>query len=219
MNTPHHRRYSETYAPRRLNAFSWGYSWFVRILKYTLPLAALVLIGIVASRLSVGPQQPIPDLPQGEKTTPGQIELIDAKYEGVDDEGRPYTVTADKANRAMNAPDTVLFVNPLADITLQDKTWVAVKAKAGAFDIKSALLNLKDSVTVFHDSGYEIYLQSLDIDLKKKTALSTLPVRAQGPMGSITAQNMSVENQGDLIVFGGPATLTILKLSPRKARG
>lgn len=207
------------YTPRRLGAFSQGYSFFVRILKFTLPLAALVIVGILITRLTGEPAQNLASIPKEEKTTPGQVELVGAKYEGEDDQGRPYTVTADKATRAMDAPDSVLFENPVADITLQDKTWVAVRGKNGVFDRTTETLDMRDDVTVFHDSGYEMHLQNLHISLKQKAASSTLPVQAQGPMGIITAQNMSVEDQGDLIVFGGPATLTIFRISSGKERG
>ncbi|MFH1158428.1 MAG: LPS export ABC transporter periplasmic protein LptC [Pseudomonadota bacterium] len=213
-------RNSGAYAPRRLSALGRGYSHFVRVLKFILPLAALAVIGILIARLAETPQQPIlASLPKEEKTTPGQIELVQARYEGVDDRNRPYTVTADKAVRDMGSPDAVLFENLLADITLQDKTWVAVRAGSGSLDRKTELLSLKDDVTAFHDSGYEMRLQDLRIDLKRKAAVTTLPVRAQGPMGTVAAQSLSVEEQGDLIVFGGPATLTIFRLSSRKERG
>ncbi len=210
-----------TYAPRRLSVFRQGYSLFVRILKLTLPLVALVIIGILTMRLINGNSQlqDIAEHSTAGKTTPGQIELAGAKYEGIDDQGRPYTVTADKASRVDNAPDTVLFTNPVADITLADKTWVAAKAKTGSFDHKNEILDLKDDVSVFHDSGYEMHTAAIQINLKDKTAHTSLPVQAQGPIGTIAAQNMTVLNQGDLVVFGGPATLTLFRLSAGKARG
>lgn len=190
-------------------------------MKFTLPLVALVIIGALITRLFEDPQQQakISLLPNEEKTTPGQIELVQAKYEGLDDLGRPYTVTADKASRAMDAPDSVQFENPVADITLQDKTWVAVKAKTGSFDRTTETLRLKGEVHVFHDSGYEILLQDIEINLKQKTASTSSPVTAQGPMGTVAAQNMTVEDQGDLIIFGGPAMLTVFRLSAQKERG
>jgi len=213
-------RHSSAYAPRRLSTLGRGYSYFVRVLKFVLPLAALAVIGILIAQLNETPQQQIlTSLPKEEKTTPGQIELVQAVYEGVDDQNRPYTVTADNAIRDVNSPDAVIFENPLADITLQDKTWIAVKAVSGSLNRKTELLYLKDDVTVFHDSGYEMHLQDIRIDLKQKNAVTSLPMRAQGPMGSVSAQSLSVKNHGDLIVFGGPATLTIFRLSSPKERG
>jgi len=214
------RRFT-TYTPRRLSVFRQGYSLFVWVLKLALPLAALAIVGILIMRLTTGnpQQQNMAALPPAEKTTPGQIELVQAKYEGVDEQGRPYTVTADKATRAVNAPDTVLFVNPIADITLADKTWLAAKAKTGTFDHKTDTLDLKDDVAIFHDSGYEMHTQAIRIDLKQKTASTDQPVQAQGPVGTIAAQNVSVTDQGDLVIFGGPATLTLFSLSMGKDRG
>jgi lipopolysaccharide export system protein LptC len=213
----------DSYTPRRISTLGRGYSLLVSVLKIGLPIVALVLIGLLIIRLTAEPLQQqkeqLAAIPKEEKTTPGQIELIKAKYEGVDEQGRPYTVTADRAVRAPDGGETVLFENPVADITLQDKTWVAARAKGGSFDHAAEKLLLKGDVSVFHDSGYEMHAEDLQISLKQKTAVTTLPVTAQGPMGTITAQNMSVEDQGDLIIFGGPATLTIFKLSAGKERG
>ena len=79
------------------------------------------------------------------------------------------------------------------------------------------MLNMKEGVAIFHDSGYELHTEALQINLKQKTAYTSLPVQAQGPLGTIAAQNMSVLDQGNLIVFGGPATLTLFRLAVGKA--
>jgi lipopolysaccharide export system protein LptC len=210
-----------TYTPRRLGVFWQGYSLLARVLKFSLPLAALVIVAVLVTRLTSGTSQlqNLASRPASEKTTPGLIELVAPKYEGSDDKGRPYTVTADKATRAVNEPDVVTFTNPVADITLADNTWLAVKAKAGIFDHKNDTLDLKDDVSIFHDSGYELHTQELRLYLKLKTARTALPVQAQGPIGMIAAKNMSVFDQGNLIVFGGPATLTLYRLAARKGRG
>jgi lipopolysaccharide export system protein LptC len=209
------------YTPRNLSVFRQGYSIFVRVAKYALPLAALVIVCVLITRLTTGNSQVqnLASEPAAEKTTPGQIELVQPKYEGVDEKGQPYTVTADKATRLDKEPDNILFTNPVADITLTDKTWLAAKATSGTFNHTTDVLDLKDNVTIFHDSGYELDAQDLRIYLKLKTARTTLPVHAQGPIGTITAQNMSVLNQGNLIIFGGPATLTLFSLAGRKAHG
>ena len=222
MTEPERPHHFTDFTPRRLNVFRQGYSLFVRILKVTLPLAALVIVGILISRLIASNPQ-LPNLatgshPETEKTTPGQIELVKPKYEGVDDQGHPYTVTADKATRAVNAPDSVLFTNPVADMTLTDKTWLAAQAKTGTFDHATDVLDLKDDVAVFHDSGYELHTQESRIYLKNKMARSPSPVQGQGPAGTLAAKDLSVLDQGNLVIFGGPATLTLFTL-PGKGRG
>ncbi len=209
-----HRRF-DAYVPRRLSAFGRGYSVFVRVLKYVLPLVALVIIGILFARLSGEHAQNASTMAQGEKTTPGQIELVGAKYEGVDDQGHPYTVTADRAVRDMSNAESMRFENPVADITLTDGTWLAVKSRSGFFDRTNETLQLDGGVTVFHDGGYEMTLEDININLRDRTASSEKPVSAQGPLGTIAAQNMTVSDQGFLITFGGPAVMKIFV----KARG
>jgi lipopolysaccharide export system protein LptC len=201
---------------RRLRVLGAGYTWFVRIAKVALPLAALVLIGIVIARMSQPPEQRIADIPPQEKTTPGQIELVQAKYEGIDEKGRPYVLTADRASRDMKAAEAVLLDNPKAGMTLKDGTTLSAAALHGSYNNKSGQLVLRDNVVLSHDSGYTMHLKSLSVDVKKRTALSQEPLTAQGPAGTLAAQNIDVADQGALITFGGPVRLTLTQLHKRK---
>lgn len=195
---------------RRLRTLGAGYSSFVRIAKLALPLFALVIIGIVMSDLSETPvQQQIAALPREEQTAPGESELVKAQYEGVDAEGQKYTLTADRATRKDGEPDAATLEEPRADITLRDGTWLAVHAKRGFFDNKTATLDLSGNVTVFHDAGYELVTENMRVLLGEKKVTALTPVRGQGPLGEIRARNMSVLEGGMKVVFGGPATLTL----------
>ncbi len=196
---------------RRFSAAGAGYSFFVRFSRIALPVIALIILGVVISRLSqVGPQ--LADVPQDEKTTTGHIDLITPKYEGVDEEGRPYTVTATKASRAPELPNTILLENPKGDITTKDGAWIIAEGATGTYDTESARLFLQKDVKLFHDAGYEAWLENLDINTKSHEALSTAPLKAQGPMGELYAQNMHTEDGGMRVIFGGPAKLILFNL-------
>lgn len=189
-----------------------AYTRFVKLAKVFLPVAALVIVGIVASRLSRNPLQEMTDIRRDEKTTPGQIEVVKAQYEGVDDKGRPYTLIAEKASRAVSAPDKVELYGLKADITLEDQSWIAVQAAKGIYDIKAEHMDFLGDVEVFHDSGYRMRLNDLAVDLATRHAVSKNPVRMQGPDGDIAAANIEVTDGGERIVFGGPATMTFFRL-------
>ena len=224
MNDTPGKQHFVNYTPRHLSVFRQGYSVFVRVMKLALPLVALTIVAVLVIRMSMGnpSTQNLAAHPQdaaAQKTTPGQIELIGPKYQGVDNENRPYTVTADKATRDVNAPDNIQFTNPEADITLTNKTWLAAKAKSGSLNHVSGTLVLTDEVSIYHDSGYELHAQDMHIDLKNKTASTALPVHGQGPIGTIEGQNMTIQDQGNIIVFGGPATLVLFHLTSGKGRG
>lgn len=211
MNSPK-RRLDDFAAtpPRRLNTPGVGYTWFVRVARLALPLAAIVIIGIVVARLSLDPEREnITDLPQDTKTSAGQIELEKARYEGTDTEGRAYTLTAEAASRDPDVPNVVLLTKPKADLTLTGGSWLAIESDTGIFNTKTAQLSLTGGVRLFHDSGNEMTLESVDIDTKAATATSSRSVAAQGPLGTLSAQSVDIQDGGDLIVFGGPATLSL----------
>lgn len=198
------------YVPRAAGGEGAVYSSVVRGLKIVLPLLFLALVGVVLARLSGDPKEAlVEELPAAEKTTPGQIELIEATYEGVDEAGRRYSISADKAVRDVEHPNAVSFENPLADITLEDGTWLALKAKGGGFDKDASTLTLDQGVSIFHDAGYEIKLDDIVIDLQTRAAKTDHAVFLQGPLGTLRAQNLSVTDSGNVFLFGGPVTLTL----------
>lgn len=198
------------YTPRASLSGGAAYSSVVRGLKIILPLLFLALVGVILARLSGDPREAVmEELPAAEKTTPGQIELIEATYEGVDEAGRRYSISADKAVRDVLRPNAVSFENPLADITLEDGTWLALKATGGGFDKDASTLTLNQGVVVFHDAGYEIKLDDIVIDLQARAAKTDRPVFLQGPLGTLHAQNLSVTENGNVFLFGGPVTLTL----------
>lgn len=215
---------SRSASSTRLAARGGGYSWFVRISKVTLPLVALGLIGLVVARLSQDPRQiQLAELPTKEKTTPGQVELVKARYEGMDAKGRKYTVSADKAVRNMLSDEAVTLEKPHAEMALEGGSMIRVQAEKGDYDNKAGKLSLSGGVTVSHDSGYEMHLQDVKVDVATRHAATQNPVSAQGPGGALQAQNMDVSDSGDLVVFGGPAFLTLQNLKPKlpakKGRG
>ncbi|MBI1215244.1 MAG: LPS export ABC transporter periplasmic protein LptC [Alphaproteobacteria bacterium] len=210
---------------RRLRALGAGYTWFVRIAKIALPLLALVLVGVVISRMSHSPVQRIAEMPKQtkqDKTTPGQIELVKARYEGVDAKGRAYSLTADHASRDMNAEEAVLLDNPKAVVTLQNGGALSAAALHGRYNHASGELELSDDVTLAHDSGYVMHLQNLSVDVKTRTAASNLPLTAEGPAGTLSAAALDVADQGELVTFTGPVRLTFSHVpppAPQKTKG
>lgn len=198
---------------QRLNALGSGYSWFVKIAKLALPIAALVVIGIVVANLNENAvEQQIVEMPKdAAQTTPGQIELIAARYEGTDEKGQAYTVSADKATRGTEK-DSVLLDKPKGDLMLENKSWLAVHADKGTYSMDSGHLNLSDNVRLFHDAGYELLMESAAIDIKTRNATSDKPVKGHGPLGEIAAQSLRIDNGGENVVFGGPVTLKIYRL-------
>jgi lipopolysaccharide export system protein LptC len=216
------RKRQRNFQPRRRHTGGGaGHTWFVRISKFLLPLGALIIVGVVGARLSQDPQTlQIAELPAQEKTTPGQIDLVRPKYEGLDAQNRPYTISAERAHRVMGQEQVVAMENPKGDIALEDGSWLSVQALEGLYNNTASTLDISGGVIVFHDSGYEMHLKDAHLDIKTRHAQTSNPVQAQGPAGGIDAQNLEISDAGNLVVFGGPVRLTLWNRSaPKEKRG
>jgi len=193
-----------------------GYTAFVRLLKVLLPVAAIVIVGVVVAKMSQNPIQQVETaVTQKEKTTPGQIEVTGARYEGADADGRPYTLIADLAERVEGTEESVRLEGLRADATLKDGSWVSVTAKTGMYAVTGQTIALAGGVTVYHDSGIEAKLDHIDIDMKNRAAMAETPVSAVSSMGEIQANGFETFDQGERVVFTGPVRLTIYHMGKR----
>jgi lipopolysaccharide export system protein LptC len=211
-------RFGDYETTRRLRAFGTGYTWFVRVLRLALPLLALVLIGVIIARLMADPQKPAlttADLPQDEKTMAGHIEMVAAKYQGVDGEGRAYTVTADTASRDTQNTNAVLLENPTADLLMPNGDTLRLRADHGRYDTVTTDIRLQDNVVLTHGDGYEMQLRNIEGNVKARTAMTTEAVFLHGPAGKLAAAGMDIRDSGDMIVFQGPVALTLYNLGKK----
>jgi lipopolysaccharide export system protein LptC len=176
----------------------------ISVAKWVLPLIAVVLLVSIAAwpefehltgqaRLTVG-------------NLSGEIEggkLIDARYNGIDDRGRPYTVTAATA-RQLDA-DRIGLTMPKGDLTLENGTWLMLTAREGTFVQRANQLDLIKDVTLYRDDGTTLHTNSATIDVKEGAASGNEPVRVEGPFGTLDAQGFTVMDKGAAIDFAGPA--------------
>ncbi|HJO96854.1 MAG: LPS export ABC transporter periplasmic protein LptC [Rhodospirillales bacterium] len=195
-------------APRR---HAPGYSRFVAMMKFFLPLTALTLIVLIAvwphlqpedSRFRIG----FAVLGAGETENPS---MINARYVGTDEDDQPFSITADMATNLLKDATAVELEMPKADIALKDGTWLVLTAEAGSYDRAGKKLSLAGAVNLFHDSGYELRTPEAEIDLDKGIATGDKLVEGHGPFGELQAEGFRLENKGKLITFTGKASVLI----------
>lgn len=188
-----------------------GYSRFVTMMKFLLPVMALVLIVLVViwpqlklrdARFSIG----FSALSIGNVDDPA---MINPRFQGADKDRQTFSITADIAKNLLNADKSVELEMPKADISLDDGSWLVVTARTGVYVRQSETLTLNDSVNMFHDSGYEFRTESADIDLTRGTATGTVPIEGQGPFGNLQAEGFHLVDKGKTIYFTGKSKLTI----------
>ncbi len=196
-------------APNEPRKHDEKYSAFIRSMRITLPLIALAIIAVLFSWNTFSPDEITPAKPNEQTVkTIGKNELLNPKFDSVDDKNQPYTITA---KRAVQDTDDELMIldEPMADIVLNSGKWLAIKSRQGAFRQESQRLLLKDNVQLFHDDGYNVRTQELDMDLKAGTARTDVKITGHGPLGTLDASGMDANSKAGTLVFKGPAKIVL----------
>ncbi len=191
------------------------YSRFVRIMKITLPLIAfsLVVLVVVYSALGRDTQNfKIAYVPRTGGADDRQ--LVAPRLTGTDGRGQPFTVTAKSATQAPGKSQKMNFDNVVGDITMQDKSWLALEATRGLMDGDAKTLDLYDAINIFTDKGYECHTTVARYDIGAGILRGEHPINCQGPLGLITAKSFEGLREAGRMEFSGGVSTTIYP-SPR----
>lgn len=138
--------------------------------------------------------------------------MIEPHYRGVDQRGRPYTMTASWAKQI--GPNQVELGQPKGDIVLESGNWMQVEGDHGVFIQHTEMLDLSGNVTLYRDDGTVLRTETAEVDLKQGAASSSDMTHAEGPFGVLDAQGFTLVDKGAGIQFHGPARL-ILNEAPK----
>jgi len=175
--------------------------------KFILPVFALALLATIALWPEFDRETNAARVALRRLTGIDGAEVIDARYRGVDDQGRPYTLTATTARQ--DGPEKITLTMPVGDMTLQNGTWVTMKSQLGEFIQHTNLLDMWKDVVLYRDDGTTMYTQSMSMDLKNGAGAGSQPVHAEGPFGTLDAQGFALVDKGAVIQFVGPAKLVL----------
>ena len=181
---------------------------YVGLAKRVLPLVAVALLALVAlwPEFSSQMDRSRYSYHVGTRAPEGGA-LTDARYRGVDQQGRPFTVTASVA-RQVDQERTDL-TDPKGDITLGADGWMMVQAKQGVYMQRSGRLDLSGDVTLYRDDGTTLQTKAIAVDLQEGAASSGDKVHVEGPFGTLDAQGFTVLDRGAAIQFTGPGRLVL----------
>lgn len=178
----------------------------VSIAKRLLPLAAVCLLAAIAlwPEFDSAADRGRISFQRVMSARPDALRIVDPRYQGVDEQNRPYNVTATLATQAGNE-DTVNLQAPRADLLMGDGTWIYIEARDGRYDRPRNQLDLVGRVTVHHDDGTQFVTEKAAVDLAAGAAMGNDPVAAQGPFGTLTAQGFRLIDRGQIVIFTGNA--------------
>lgn len=196
---------------RRRPLYRSGYSRFVLLAKYALPVVAgiVMLLVVVWPELKSKPDKFSIGLSDVKIETAGGQRVVNARFTGVDSENRPFSITAESVVQAGSDDNGVELAQPKADVTLAGDSWVAIAAPKGIFRRDEEILDLSGGVDLFHDDGYEFRTAQARLNFGTSAASGESPIRGQGPFGTIEAEGFRVAGTGDSIFFTGKSRLLV----------
>jgi lipopolysaccharide export system protein LptC len=176
--------------------------------KFVLPAAAVLLLSSIAlwPELRIESDRTRFSM-SGVSVTMDGARLTDAHYNGVDERGRPYTVTA--ATAIQRDEDRVDLTIPNGDITLENGTWLNVRSKQGVYMRKDQQLDLSHDVVVYRDDGTTMTTESATVAMKDGAASSSMPTHVEGPFGTLDATGFTTVEKGAAIQFWGPVRVEL----------
>lgn len=187
------------------------YSRFVTAMKFVLPVLAAGLIALLAfwsqirieeGRFRIGSASIAP-------TDIDRLSMVNPRFQGIDDQNRPFTVTAAEASQVKGNDDLIDLVRPQADITMENGSWMAVSADSGRYQRSTRQLKLDGRVSLFQDQGYELHVNSIAVDFAAGSATSDTSVVGQGPAGELSGEGLKVTDKGAVIELTGKSRVLL----------
>lgn len=154
-------------------------------------------------------QRPVSDAP---------LQVQKPEYHGVDQAGRPYYITAERVEQALDAKVPMVLIRPQASLHLDATAaphhqTVTLQADQGLYDLQAQIIDLKGNVTLNY-AGYTIIADDLALDMTGAAAATNSSVSGHGPRGTLEATRLMIKDKGTRLVLKGPGRLVFKTDSP-----
>ncbi|MDA1150459.1 MAG: LPS export ABC transporter periplasmic protein LptC [Proteobacteria bacterium] len=171
----------------------------------TLAVASWLGLGLLANGKDVSLE-----IKELERAESGEVQLTGARYRGLTPAGKPYEITATKANEATDGSGRVDMDQPTAVLMMRNGSLVKLQSNSGIFNKQTDIVSMSGAVVVTQpDRNLRLDTETLEANLKAGEMHSDVPVQVQDIDRRINADSMQVYDNGARIVFGGAAKMII----------
>lgn len=116
-----------------------------------------------------------------------KAKLIKPKYMEVDRYGNPVNIWADQALVKENDQQDYYLINLLANMKLQNKDDLKIKATSGIFHVKEQVMMLDGSVKITTQSGFRLQTAEAEFLINDKIARGNKGVQGTAPFGQFSS--------------------------------
>ena len=170
-----------------------------------LTLAVASWLGLLANGKDVSLE-----ITEVKRAESGEVQLTGARYRGLTPTGKPYEITAAKANEASDGSGRVDMDQPSAVLIMRNGSVVHLQSNSGVFNKQTDIVSMSGAVVMTQpDRNLRLDTEALEANLKAGEMHSDVAVQVQDIDRRINADSMQVYDNGARIVFGGAAKMII----------
>ncbi len=189
----------------------------VRIMRRLLPaVAAIVVVGYVTVVLRT--MGWVEGLPQVEisKIIPENLTMHNPRYEGFNDDGGSYVVTAKTAIQDLTDLSRVTLNDIVGDLEDANKKKTTLKAVHGFYNSKTNELELYDGIDIVSESGMHARLSRASVLTKQNIVVTKEPVVVEMPGGTVRSNELTLHNKTRKVTFLNSVTARLVPATQPK---
>jgi lipopolysaccharide export system protein LptC len=190
-------------SPARARAFgnAQRHSRRVRLLKFTLPLAAaLIAVAFPLYSYLMAPVSIAVDA-DSSALTDGKLVMANPKLQGLTKQNMPYSMVAKRAVQDIAKQGLIELEGIDATLPLNADVSAKVEAARGLYNRDSNTLDLSQDITVTTSDGMVAKFKSAFLDMGKGIMKTDDPVEITRDGSRIASDTMNVENNGKTLIF------------------
>jgi lipopolysaccharide export system protein LptC len=186
-----------------------AHDWLVRLFKIGLPAG----VGVLLAYLLISPlsdNKEVSFLLDKKKVDVAheRVKTQTAQYRGVDNQGRPFLVDAQKAVQATSSVPIVDIAGMSAQIQLKDGP-ATISADQAKYHMDQQKADVIGPVVVNGANGYRLETRDVNLDLNNHKLAGSNGVQGKMPLGRFTAGTLAADLPNRQVTLGGRAHLHI----------
>lgn len=138
-----------------------------------------------------------------------RLRVDNAMYRGLDDQGRPFSLTAGEAVQRSGSEGIVRMDDLVARILLSDGP-ARLSAPAGQYDLNRESVAVDGPVQLVANDGYRMEVSGVTVDLKGQTMAGAGGVSGSFPGGTFSASRIDVDIPERTLLLSGNARMQMI---------
>lgn len=180
-------------------------------LKVALP----VVIGLLTAYLALAPLQKSSEISfildkNKVDVAKERMRVESARYQGLDEQGRPFTISARSAVQETSRDPIVEILGMRAGLRLPEGPATLI-APRGRYNLENETVNVIGPILFRTSDGYQLRTSDVAVNLNDRTMTGSNRVEGQMPLGRFSADRMTADLPSRRIVLEGRTRLHIVQ--------